>query len=309
MKRFSNVANGSPDDAAAFARVATIAGENQARVTLAGVVPGGEKGAVLDALVEDKRAALEALVSESAADVADIERVVLVGKAFVEIICEVLRNDRDLVVKPASTTERFGRRALGGMDMSLIRKCPCPVWLIRQMDPEKFRGVLVGLDYEPENAENDALNELLLELATSLALSEFADLHIVHAWNLPNESFMRSPRMSIIDEEIEAMLAELEETRRRWLAETVERSCAKHGDETFAFLKPRFHLIKGDPQNAVPECARSVGARLLVLGSVARTGVPGFTMGNTAESILSQVDCSTLTVKPEKFVSPVTLDK
>ena len=34
----------------------------------------------------------------------------------------------------------------------------------------------------------------------------------------------------------------------------------------------------------------------------------GFFIGNTAESVLQQVNCSVLTVKPEGFVSPVTLD-
>jgi nucleotide-binding universal stress UspA family protein len=31
-------------------------------------------------------------------------------------------------------------------------------------------------------------------------------------------------------------------------------------------------------------------------------------MGNTAEMILTQIDCSVLAIKPEGFVSPVTLE-
>ncbi len=46
---------------------------------------------------------------------------------------------------------------------------------------------------------------------------------------------------------------------------------------------------------------------LLVMGTVCRTGVPGFLIGNTAESVLQQVDCSVLAVKPEGFVTPVKL--
>ena len=38
-----------------------------------------------------------------------------------------------------------------------------------------------------------------------------------------------------------------------------------------------------------------------------RTGIPGFLIGNTAESVLQQVDTSVLTVKPERFVTPVTV--
>jgi len=46
---------------------------------------------------------------------------------------------------------------------------------------------------------------------------------------------------------------------------------------------------------------------LMIMGTVARTGIPGFFIGNTAESILSQIDCSVLTIKPPGFVSPVNL--
>ena len=41
------------------------------------------------------------------------------------------------------------------------------------------------------------------------------------------------------------------------------------------------------------------------MDTVARTGIAGFIVGNTAESILRNVDCSVLTVKPEGFVSPI----
>ena len=36
--------------------------------------------------------------------------------------------------------------------------------------------------------------------------------------------------------------------------------------------------------------------------------VPGFIVGNIAETILNHIDCSVLAVKPEGFVTPVTLE-
>jgi nucleotide-binding universal stress UspA family protein len=41
---------------------------------------------------------------------------------------------------------------------------------------------------------------------------------------------------------------------------------------------------------------------------VARTGVRGFFIGNTAETILEQIDCSVLAIKPPGFVTPVALE-
>lgn len=47
---------------------------------------------------------------------------------------------------------------------------------------------------------------------------------------------------------------------------------------------------------------------LVVMGTAARTGIPGFIMGNTAETILNRPDCSVLAVKPPGFVTPVTVE-
>lgn len=43
------------------------------------------------------------------------------------------------------------------------------------------------------------------------------------------------------------------------------------------------------------------------MGRVARTGLSGLFMGNTAETVLRSVDCSVLALKPDGFVSPVRL--
>jgi nucleotide-binding universal stress UspA family protein len=47
---------------------------------------------------------------------------------------------------------------------------------------------------------------------------------------------------------------------------------------------------------------------LIIMGTVARTGIPGFLMGNTAETILNRIECSVLAIKPAGFVTPVTLE-
>lgn len=44
------------------------------------------------------------------------------------------------------------------------------------------------------------------------------------------------------------------------------------------------------------------------MGTFARIGIAGFFIGNTAEAILEQLQCSVLAVKPPGFVSPVSLE-
>ena len=47
---------------------------------------------------------------------------------------------------------------------------------------------------------------------------------------------------------------------------------------------------------------------VIVMRTVARTGLPGLITGNIAEQVLSQITCSVLAIKPDGFVSPITLD-
>ena len=72
-------------------------------------------------------------------------------------------------------------------------------------------------------------------------------------------------------------------------------------------LNHRLHFLKGDPAALITDLAAEHAIDLIVMGTVCRTGVAGFFIGNTAENVLQQVDCSVLTVKPEGFISPVKL--
>ncbi|MBE0500573.1 MAG: universal stress protein [Desulfuromonadales bacterium] len=45
---------------------------------------------------------------------------------------------------------------------------------------------------------------------------------------------------------------------------------------------------------------------IVVMGTVARTGLPGLLIGNTAEFVLARISCSILAIKPQGFNTPVT---
>ncbi len=82
----------------------------------------------------------------------------------------------------------------------------------------------------------------------------------------------------------------------------MERLLAK-----LSLAKNRCHLVLGSPEEAIPKFATREGIDLIVMGTVARTGIPGLLIGNTAEKILDSVECDVLSIKPEGFVTPVTL--
>ena len=63
--------------------------------------------------------------------------------------------------------------------------------------------------------------------------------------------------------------------------------------------------MKGYPQDIISSYTSDHNIDILIMGTVARTGLSGFIIGNTAENILQQIDCSLLALKPKGFVSPV----
>ena len=66
-------------------------------------------------------------------------------------------------------------------------------------------------------------------------------------------------------------------------------------------------LPRGLPQQEIPEVVEHRDIDLIIMGTVNRTGIPGLLIGTAAETILAAVQCGVLAVKPEGFVTPVTL--
>ena len=93
----------------------------------------------------------------------------------------------------------------------------------------------------------------------------------------------------------------VEDARQRATADLTRlaQSFASRG----AGLQPA--LRRGRPEDVIPEFVVAEGIDLMVMGTVARAGVAGMLIGNTAERVLRKLPCSVLTVKPDGFVSPV----
>ena len=67
-----------------------------------------------------------------------------------------------------------------------MRKCPCPV-LIRPSRRSRFARILAAVDPDPLDVVRDGVNPKILELATSWPSWKPAQLHVVHAWQVPCE--------------------------------------------------------------------------------------------------------------------------
>ena len=322
MERFNHilcVVTTPESSKVALERAVTLAENNQAGLTAVavarhvsvgmGMPDGGPISADLQAaMVSDCKQKIESAVAPYLSRV-EIKTKVLVGVQFTEIIREVLRNQHDLLVKPCESLEWLDQ-IFGSEDMHLLRKCPCPVWLIKTAVPKTYRCILAAVDVsdsypELELKSRGLLNEHIVELATSMALADFSELHIVHAWEAIGESELRGSFMHMSEEKVTAYVEEVRQKREANLEKLMLKVTGDLGQEALDYLKPRVHLVKGWERKVIPALAKQVEADLVVMGTVSRTGVPGLIMGNTAESILNQLECSVLAIKPVDFVSPV----
>ena len=321
MKHFKNIlylAEPGKDQTAALARAVSLAENNQARLTLLEIIEPPRSGILegsrtLDALFtgasQRRMAALEAL-AEPYQERLDIAVKVRLGTPYLEAIREVLAENRDLVIKLANPEEGLLERFLRGTDLQLLRKCPCPVLVMSPQDKDNYRRILAAVDFDPWRAEPEettALNRQILGLASSLALSDFADLHLAHSWEPLSPEMMRLWSDTEDAGEIAAQV-NIEHLRHQEGFERLARQLRDWiGDETYDYLTPRLHLLQGSARETIPALAARMKFDLVIMGTVGRAGIPGAIIGNTAEAILGQLRCALLAVKPADFVTPVTL--
>ncbi|MGB5412155.1 MAG: universal stress protein [Woeseiaceae bacterium] len=304
---------------AALDRGVNLAKNNGARLTVCAIVdtiPREMQSGVisitprelLDIAVAEKSAWLRETVATVPSDGVSLDTEVLVGKPFIEMIRQVLRNDHDLIIKCADVGGGLREFLFSSTDMHLMRKCPCPVWIIKPSERQTYRRILAAVDQDSEQSLKDALNRQILEMSTSLARAQHSELHVAHAWDVFGEDLLRSHSLNFSEAGFDAMVEVEASARKQWLKNLVNKYGLPAGKNTANVTDVKLHVVKGDAQFVVPQVARDLSVDLVVMGTVARTGIAGFFMGNTAESILAQLDCSVLTIKPPGFVSPVRLE-
>ncbi len=215
----------------------------------------------------------------------------------INIIQHVLQQGHDLVIKEA--TPRDKKSGFKAIDMDLLRKCPVPVWLCRPLNQSR-QHIQVAVAIDPESQEPSAahLSRRMLELSRRLADSCSGELHIIACWDYEFEAYLRGNMwIKTSDDEITQTVLKAQNQHRAALDELIKSSeivGAQH-----------IHHLRGKATTLIPDLVQDKGIDILVMGTVARTGIPGFIIGNTAENIIQKLTCSLIALKPQGFVSPV----
>ena len=214
------------------------------------------------------------------------------GPAWLELIRQVLLGQHDLLL--VGTRDRHGleRILFGSTALKLLRRCPCPVWVTKSAVHGGALKILVASDLSP-------VSQSALRLAVCLAQVVDAELHVLHVVDYPLDHLWSA---GLPDATTLKYHHSVRATAERLLNEQIEAAACRKVAEV--------HLEDGGglPDPAILDFIDRHQIELLVMGTIARGGIPGIMIGNTAERLLPQVPCSVLAVKPSDFKSPITLD-
>ncbi|WP_421901432.1 universal stress protein [Maridesulfovibrio sp.] len=213
------------------------------------------------------------------------------GKGFIECIKAVNEEKYDLVICPPAKQDK----APDSTVMHLLRKCPCPVWVHHG---HLWRGavrILAAVGPFDNSPGNEALNRNILAHAAELNRVLGGKLHVMHCWKGYLESVTANPYFS--ESEVEKYLD--------YEKNSSEEAFKNIFDAANFQEKPRKVIMHGDPGTLIPEYALEKKMDIVVMGSVARSGIAGLLIGNTAEKVAISLTESLLAIKPAGFVSPV----
>ena len=197
------------------------------------------------------------------------------------IIMVQQRHSCGLVIKQHFPENPIKRALLTPDDWKLLRYCPCPVLIAKSNRPWSEGKILAAVDVGNTSSEHRTLHAQLIDSAFSVAAIAKSRLHVFCAYPAP-------------------MLSAADPTFQ--LRETIE---ARYREQAAAFareyaLEPEYmHLKEGDADNLIPLMARELDAAVTIIGTVARTGLSGALIGNTAEAVLDAVETDVIVVKPQ----------
>lgn len=224
-------------------------------------------------------------------------KVIWHNRPYEAIIQEVLAHQHDLVLKMAHQHDRLEAVIFTPTDWHLLRKCPCPMWMVKDQPWPEGGKALVAVNLASEEPHHDALNQKLIRETVKLAESvNHTEVHLVGAYPItPINIAIELPDFdpSVYNDAIRGQhLVAMKALRQK-----------------FSISEEFTHVEKGLPEEVIPELSGHLGAGIVVLGTIGRTGLSAAFLGNTAEQVIDHLRCDLLAIKPDDFVSPITLEE
>lgn len=218
------------------------------------------------------------------------------NRPFEAIIQEVVAGGHDLLLKMAHQHDKLESVIFTPTDWHLLRKCPCPVWMVKDQPWPEGGKAVVAVNLASEEDYHNSLNEKLVKETLQLADQvNHTEVHLVGAYPVtPINIAIELPEFdpSVYNDAIRGQhLLAMKALRQK-----------------FSIDENMTHVEKGLPEEVIPDLAEHLQAGIVVLGTIGRTGISAAFLGNTAEQVIDHLRCDLLVIKPDQYQTPVELD-
>ncbi len=256
------------------------------------ILASAERDAMRQMMIKDKQQWLDDLISEFNTSIVIESKVVWYNRPFEAIINQVIQHNYDLVIKGTHQHDKFKSVVFTPTDWHILRKCPCPVLLVKEHEWPKDGNILASLNLVSNEAEHLSLNTKITKQAVKLSQFVDANVYLVN-------SYPGTP-INIAIEIPEFDSTEYNNTMLKHHREAMATHAAN-----FDIPEKRTYVEEGLPEMIIERIADKIDAELVILGTIGRTGISAALIGNTAEHVIDQLNCDVLALKPEGYISPL----
>jgi nucleotide-binding universal stress UspA family protein len=210
------------------------------------------------------------------------------GKPWYELLREAHGWNADLlVISPRRDHVGFGQRIVHGSSARrLIRKAPCPVWVV---DPNRELGVRRVLAL----VDGSEVSRRVMSSAAALADAAGAERVALRCLDYPQDIALR--RLPGAQQVLQRYH---DEVRGRALAQLEQLAAEVGGDWTTK-------LNEDWVVRVAPGLIAELDIDVVVLGCRSAVGLAGVLLGSTAEQLLERVAVSAWIARPDDWRSPV----
>lgn len=259
------------------------------------ILSSGERDTMRQMVITEKQQWLDGIISETDSPIQITSKVVWHNRPFEAIIEQVIEHKYDLVVKGTHQHDKFKSVVFTPTDWHILRKCPCPVLLVKEHEWPQQGNILAAVNVGSDEAEHISLNGAITKQAKNIAQLITANVHLVN-------SFPGTPVNIAIE------IPEFDASEYNSAMQAHHKEAMNKHANSFDIPLNNTYVEEGLPEAVIEQAALKIDAELVILGTIGRTGISAALIGNTAEHVIDQLDCDVLALKPDGYISPLDVE-
>lgn len=205
------------------------------------------------------------------------------------IMHDIDARDPKFLVKGTQHHSDADRALFAATDWQLVRRCPCPLYLVKPQPIPENPIVVAAVDPVHAHDKPAELDNVIIQHARDIAQRATGDLHLFHTYQRILGVGSEATRTF---KPLELPIKDIDERMKIEHRKKLD-ALAAH----FDVAEDNVHQLPGKTQELLPQFVRANKAGLVVMGALARWGLKRAIIGSTAERVLDKLPCDVLIVR------------